>query len=430
MICTVACAALIAAAYVSHVIVSADQQRRVYADHIEAVATVAAAAMSAEPTERRPSELRTRFSLWARSATADPAIVGAGLLGPMGEVLELVPEDLADRDQVATALRRGMSSGDVSWPLRDLEWSVHRGVDGLRVVLFYRSLASLSHPIAASQPYLIMSLLGIVVIVTCLQMSLKRLIINPLETCIEMTASCLKSGRDRLDRPREVGFDPLIRNVSLLIDSDKSSRARLGQLKRTLDARVTYQTRQIESMLKRAEREAWIDPLTKLGNRRLLDDRLASLFEEHSKEGDDLAVILFDLDNFKSLNDTLGHAAGDVALSFMGELLRGTLRASDVGLRLGGDEFAVLLLGAGVDEAAETADRVIKLFAQRVSVHRPTVDVSLSAGVSSLKYHHPPDSAGLMKSADAGLYQAKRAGKGRVGIVSRAAAALASVPAA
>jgi len=430
MICTVACAALIATSYVSHVIVSAEQQRTVYADHIAAVATMATAAMSAEPSEHRQSKLRERFSSWAQSATSDPAIVAAALLGPLGDVLELVPDDLADRPQVAAALRRGSWPDGINWPMRKLAWSVHRGMDGLRVILLHRPLASLTSPIASSVPFLIISLVSVVVIVTCLQLSLKRAIINPLQTCIEMTSPCLKNGRGRLDRPHQVGFDQLIRNVSLLIDRDKSSRARLGQLKRTMDARVTHQTRQIESMLKRAEREAWIDPLTKLGNRRLLDDRLASLFQEHSDGDDDLAVILLDLDNFKSLNDTFGHAAGDEALAFMGELLRGTLRSSDVGLRLGGDEFGVLLLGAGIDEAAETADRIIKLFDQRVSAHKSIVDVSLSAGVASLKYHHPSDGAGLMKAGDAGLYQAKRAGKSRVGIVSRAAAALASAPAA
>ncbi len=215
-----------------------------------------------------------------------------------------------------------------------------------------------------------------------------------------------------LERNDQIGA--LASNVDRLLEELHSTRSRFGHLERTMDARVAARTRKVEIMLKQAEKNAWIDPLTRLGNRRLLEDRLESLVSEHRISGEPMTIVMFDVDNFKGLNDELGHAAGDELLVFIGQLLKGTLRASDLGLRLGGDEFAAILLGTSADEAMELADRVIKLFGQRARQLKVSRKVSMSAGVATTGQHWPENADELLQAADEALYTSKRGGKSMV----------------
>ncbi|MBI1336430.1 MAG: diguanylate cyclase [Phycisphaera sp.] len=184
------------------------------------------------------------------------------------------------------------------------------------------------------------------------------------------------------------------------------------QLRRTLDHRIARATR---SATVRLEMIAMRDPLTNLGNRRFLDEHLAELFNSCREAGDDLVCIAVDLDEFKAVNDTLGHAKGDEVLRMLATLIRGCIRHGDIAVRQGGDEFVVLLPGCTVERAGQLASQLIALFAQNA---RGLVDTSvkpgLSIGIASLHRDGVASGAELLAAADTALYTAKKTGKGRV----------------
>ena len=129
-----------------------------------------------------------------------------------------------------------------------------------------------------------------------------------------------------------------------------------------------------------------------------------------------MSVIMFDIDHFKTLNDTLGHQAGDELLAFTGELIRQCLRADDSAVRYGGDEFMLILPGVPVEQAQTVAGRVIALFAQRAKLVEVSPRPSMSAGVASQLNNVPSSAKEIIDLADRALYQAKQAGKNTVRI--------------
>jgi diguanylate cyclase (GGDEF)-like protein len=132
-----------------------------------------------------------------------------------------------------------------------------------------------------------------------------------------------------------------------------------------------------------------------------------------ARQSDSMAIIALDLDGFKHVNDTYGHAAGDDVLVEVARRLNSTLRTSDIAARLGGDEFVVLLCGANAVTAEQTASRMIARLAQPYANLPCTV--SASAGISVYSQHGTQLDA-LMAAADQALYAAKAAGKNRIHI--------------
>jgi diguanylate cyclase (GGDEF)-like protein len=173
---------------------------------------------------------------------------------------------------------------------------------------------------------------------------------------------------------------------------------------------------------------AFHDPLTELANRALFADRLQvalahSQRQTRSPGGKQRratgvetrgtpAVLVIDLDHFKLVNDSLGHASGDVLLRAVADRLQAVVRPSDTVARLGGDEFAILCEGGSVDGAVIVAQRVIDVLAAPVAIEGAEAFVGASVGVAVA----PPDSAdgdGLLRDADIAMYRAKAAGRGR-----------------
>jgi diguanylate cyclase (GGDEF)-like protein len=203
--------------------------------------------------------------------------------------------------------------------------------------------------------------------------------------------------------------------LCLRIDLDQW-RSKAGLLEKSIDNRVAEETREIKKDLQRTKRETWRDPLTGLHNRRMLEERGPTLFEEQRRSGGDFSIVMLDIDHFKTLNDTLGHMAGDEMLQFVAQLIKQAIRREDYAIRYGGDEFQLLLPGVAIAQAAQIAERVISLFGQHTKLlinldPKP----SLSAGVTSLAVCHARDLPEMMRMTDEALYQAKRAGKNRVG---------------
>lgn len=152
------------------------------------------------------------------------------------------------------------------------------------------------------------------------------------------------------------------------------------------------------------------DPLTGLHNRRYFDDTLDHEVKRAHRYDRRLALIFFDLDDFKAINEDIGHLGGDLVLAEMAQRLGLVMRGADIPCRVGGDEFAVILPESSVEDA-ELFFRRLKLAIQGQPVGR-VPHLEISAGMAELG--RDDDATSLFRRVDQALYRAKRAGKGRV----------------
>jgi len=157
---------------------------------------------------------------------------------------------------------------------------------------------------------------------------------------------------------------------------------------------------------------AYHDPLTQLPNRQLLKDRIEQAISRSQRDGGKLAVMLLDLDDFKLVNDTLSHSAGDELLCRVAQRLQAILRETDTVARLGGDEFVLVAQVRDADEAGELAKRALDNVSRPICIQEQSIVAHPSIGVSLF-----PDDDGnhdtLMSNADLAMYAAKAAGKNR-----------------
>ncbi len=177
-------------------------------------------------------------------------------------------------------------------------------------------------------------------------------------------------------------------------------------------AELESQVRTLEGELRRLSEEVSTDVLTEVANRRGLMQAFDVETARLERQGGELAVGLLDIDNFKKLNDTLGHSVGDMALKTLAGHVQAQLRAVDIVARFGGEEFVVLLPGVPVDEAQVTLTRLQRTLSASLFMHDGReVFVTFSAGVTRFRPGEPLESA--LERADEALYEAKRAGKNR-----------------
>jgi diguanylate cyclase (GGDEF)-like protein len=160
-------------------------------------------------------------------------------------------------------------------------------------------------------------------------------------------------------------------------------------------------------------RRAAFDGLTGLANRASFNERLNSHFVGTDRRSERVSVLFVDVDDFKFVNDTIGHAAGDALLVGVGERLSASVRPGDLVARLGGDEFGIITLGAEPSAANVVAERVLKAFTKPVLAAGLMIRVTVSVGVSAVR-PDTTDSATVLSEADFAMYTAKRAGKGRL----------------
>ncbi len=153
------------------------------------------------------------------------------------------------------------------------------------------------------------------------------------------------------------------------------------------------------------------DPLTGFYNHRFLHERLGEEVVRAQRGRKPLGVLMLDLDDFKLVNDTFGHLFGDRVLTWTAELIRSTLRASDIPARYGGDEFAIILPETDHEEACRAAERILEAFRNRpfIGEQRGPVPISASIGVATYpdRGRTPTD---LIAAADRALYTVKREG--------------------
>ena len=216
------------------------------------------------------------------------------------------------------------------------------------------------------------------------------------------------------------GVSELFRVRDTALD-DKQRLATAGVLSQVVDANEQLQTKLncAETMLKEQAdeiatymSEARTDPLTNLPNRRAFDEGLARRMAEWRRHGRPLSILMVDIDHFKQVNDRHGHQIGDDVLRRIADVLRCTMRESDVVARFGGEEMAVILSGTDSSEACQAAQRVRRAIEQATFVlgGRP-LKVTVSVGAAQCDAEE--NVTRLVKRADDALYAAKQAGRNR-----------------
>lgn len=194
-------------------------------------------------------------------------------------------------------------------------------------------------------------------------------------------------------------------------------KARLNSMLRIkrLQEELEERERQLLEANERLRHMSQTDGLTGLDNRRHLEDRIAEMFEHAKRLNEPFALVMCDLDRFKSVNDTYGHQAGDAVLKQFAKILRGEVREIDRAGRYGGEEFMLLLPGTVLDAAVTFAERVRKAVEEHTftfdgtSIHR-----TASFGVSAWPHPKISHCDGLVRAADESLYVAKETGRNRV----------------
>ncbi len=175
-----------------------------------------------------------------------------------------------------------------------------------------------------------------------------------------------------------------------------------------VNCRDVTERRELEDQLRH---QAFHDALTGLPNRALFSDRVKHALDRAGRTRASLAVLFLDLDDFKTINDSLGHGAGDDVLRATAQRVRAGLREGDTAARLGGDEFAVLLEDADATEAMTVAQRILTSLRQGVPVGRRDLGLTASVGVVVAKRR--ASTTHLLRDADVAMYRAKEAGKDR-----------------
>lgn len=160
-------------------------------------------------------------------------------------------------------------------------------------------------------------------------------------------------------------------------------------------------------------KQALVDPLTGIGNRRMLDDAAQRELERRKRSGMPLALAILDVDFLKRVNDESGHDAGDAALLAVASALTSVSRTTDVAVRMGGDEFALLFPDTNIGQAAEVVERVRRALRERTARDPRLQVLSLSVGIAQADVDDV-STEDLLRAADSALYRAKAAGRDRV----------------
>lgn len=220
-----------------------------------------------------------------------------------------------------------------------------------------------------------------------------------------------RAGAKILKRRDEVG--QMARTANQLAMHTFRMNVEASSLRRTMDDRVTRSTNRATRDLKL---KAMQDPLTGLGNRRFMDEYGRDLMESCLQANMNLHCFVIDLDQFKPVNDLLGHEAGDDLLRFVGKLLKASVRKEDLAIRLGGDEFVLFLPGMNAERVNGLQQRIVKQFNLHVKhkLSGRVPNAGMSIGVSSLWGDDVDDLQTLVKKADGRLYDRKQGGQRRV----------------
>lgn len=186
---------------------------------------------------------------------------------------------------------------------------------------------------------------------------------------------------------------------------------------RRTQAELGRKVEEIENLNAQLREQTVRDPLTGLHNRRYLEQTMKRDISRARRTRESIVVAVIDVDHFKSVNDTHGHAVGDRILIRLADVLLGHVRSSDLVCRVGGEEFVVVMSGASVTGALKRAEIWRFSFAESVVDGRDGMPARATISIGIARYHDPRETfAACLKRADEALYEAKRAGRDRVAV--------------
>ena len=207
--------------------------------------------------------------------------------------------------------------------------------------------------------------------------------------------------------------------IKAIVETLVRSTREMRETNKALEDRLTLSKNEISNLqqsLEAIRAESLTDPLTGLGNRKYFDRMIGMAVQSALASGEPLSLLLFDIDHFKSFNDSYGHLTGDQVLRLVGLSLKQTIKGQDITARYGGEEFAVVLPSTAMRQALTVADHIRRAVMAKELKKKSTGEilgrVTISVGVSMLK--EGDDTDALIERADACLYAAKRNGRNRV----------------
>jgi len=221
----------------------------------------------------------------------------------------------------------------------------------------------------------------------------------------------VRDGLEPIESLAKVGgkLAPLAALCQQMLRDVREEKLRIMQLEEEVRQRIATRTEALERRIGALRQQAARDGLTGLFNRRALDDYLPEAVERCTEGKTPLCLIMIDIDNFKPLNDSLGHAAGDQMLKSLAQIIRSTIREGDVAFRNGGDEFVVVMEGCEPASAEELAKRIESLGGSFGKTFRVKQPPGLSIGVAHLDQLREPAAQHLLRAADQALYKVKTA---------------------
>src|ERR1700761_993161 len=207
--------------------------------------------------------------------------------------------------------------------------------------------------------------------------------------------------------------------IKAVVETLVKSTREMRETNKALEERLTLSKNEISNLqqsLEAIRAESLTDPLTGLGNRKYFDRMIEMAVQTALANGEPLSLLMFDIDHFKSFNDSYGHLTGDQVLRLVGMSLKQTIKGQDITARYGGEEFAVVLPNTALRQALTVADHIRRAVMSKELKKKSTGEilgrVTISVGVSILKPGDDTDA--LIERADACLYAAKRNGRNRV----------------
>lgn len=203
------------------------------------------------------------------------------------------------------------------------------------------------------------------------------------------------------------GAQLLVEPIRAILYDLRDQRRQNNELADEMRQRIMNRTDSLERQLGVMKAQASRDALTGLGNRRAFDQILVATFDEAKSSRKDLCMLMIDVDNFKPLNDTLGHPAGDDLLKQIGQVIKGSMRDTDTGFRVGGDEFVVLMPSADHEAGKRLAKRLEQLVDGLAMPLKLQYPPRLSIGVSSITSSKASSPAMLIEDVDRALYEVK-----------------------
>lgn len=251
-----------------------------------------------------------------------------------------------------------------------------------------------------------------------LQMKVQDLILHPeIRSQFERAISeqgAVRNFEVELQRKDGQKIDALV-TATLRHEEDGKVTGFQGSV-RDITSRKQAQAERLRAL--KLEEIAITDPLTQIYNRRFLYEAAEKEIERAKRSGSSLAVLIFDIDHFKNINDTYGHLTGDQVLINLVNLCQHNIRSMDYLARFGGDEFIILMPDTDSRSALETAERLREMVAEKpmTTSENTEVPVTISMGISNWTYDSPLNIKALLNQADKALYQSKEAGRNRVSV--------------